>query len=148
VVKPLNTKTLIGVNDYVVLMTIVVEFFQYCAMGPSFASLTFFVQEIGYAMSVNMEAFIELSHGMYWLILTIVILIVFLWIVLSIIIIWRLDLKFENSDCCVSFGMLAEMALPIIGNAGFLPIVSILLDVFSCTESVGDEFSDSFMDRD
>jgi hypothetical protein len=44
--------------------------------------------------------------------------------------------------------MLAETALPIIGNAAFIPIISILLDVFICTESVGDKYTDSYMDRD
>jgi hypothetical protein len=71
-----------------------------------------------------------------------------MWVLMSIVIIWRIDLKFENSDFCVNFGMAAETALPVIGNAAFIPIISILLDVFLCTESIGDDYTDSFMNRD
>jgi hypothetical protein len=36
--------------------------------------------------------------------------------------------------------MLGENILPFVGNALFIPIIGILMDVFKCTESVGDEF--------
>jgi hypothetical protein len=89
-----------------------------------------------------------MSEDLYWLVLICVLATCFVWVALAVVIIWKLDLKFESSDFCVSFGMAAETLLPIIGNAGFIPIIAILLDVFVCTESVGDDYKDSFMNRD
>jgi hypothetical protein len=89
-----------------------------------------------------------MSEGLYWIVLSIVIATCMMWTFMSVIIIWRLDLKFDDNEFCVTFGMIAETALPIIGNAAFIPIISILLDVFLCTESVGDAYTDSYMDRD
>jgi hypothetical protein len=37
---------------------------------------------------------------------------------------------------------------PIIGNILFLPIVSILLEVFMCTETSGDDLEASFLNKD
>jgi hypothetical protein len=85
---------------------------------------------------------------MYWNVLTCVVATCFLWIILAVVIIWKLDLRFENSETCQTFGLLAETTLPIIGNAGFIPITSILLDVFLCTKSVGSNYDESYMDRD
>jgi hypothetical protein len=99
-------------------------------------------------MSVNLDELISMSEGLYWIVLSVVIATCVLWTIMAGIIIWRLDLKFDNSEFCVSFGMAAETALPIIGNAAFLPIISILLDVFLCTEAVGSHYTDSYMDRD
>lgn len=45
-------------------------------------------------------------------------------------------------------GEMVELFLPILGNMSFLPIISTLFNVFKCTESTGDSFTDSFMDKD
>jgi hypothetical protein len=117
-------------------------------MGPKFSSLSGFVFTVGSALSVNLEEIIEMKEGVFWIILMTVQINCILWVLMAVVIIWKFDLRFENSDFCVNFGMAAETALPIIGNAGFIPIIAILLDVFLCTESIGDSYTDSFMDRD
>lgn len=38
--------------------------------------------------------------------------------------------------------------MPILGNACFLPMVSILLSIFDCNKAVGDDFNDSYLRRD
>jgi hypothetical protein len=65
----------------------------------------------------------------------------------SIIIILKLDLKYDNYYSTL-FGFICEHSLPIISNAGFLPIISILLDVFLCTKGTSDSLNDSYLDRD
>jgi hypothetical protein len=53
---------------------------------------------------------------------------------------------------CRYLGQISEYLLPIIGDVGFLPIISILLDVFVCdqayTESGDPEMTDSILARD
>lgn len=46
------------------------------------------------------------------------------------------------------FENLILYAMPIVGNILFLPIISYLLDIFSCVEAIGDELSDSFLSKD
>jgi hypothetical protein len=139
---------MIGMNDFVVMIIVVIDFFQYCAMGPSFASLSQFVQSLANTLNIDLDELFDLSEGIYWIIFSFVFATCLLWLIIAVIIILRLDLRVENNECCQTFGVLSEIGLPIIGNACFLPITSILLDAFVCTESVGDKYTDSFLDRD
>lgn len=43
---------------------------------------------------------------------------------------------------------MVEFLLPVLGNLGFLPIISTLLNVFVCDESIGDGFDESFLAKD
>jgi hypothetical protein len=117
-------------------------------MAPNIAHLSSIADSVSSAASVRMEEMMEMSEGLFWKLLITVYAIVFMWIVLGVIIMFRLDLRFPNSGSCVAFGMVAEFVLPIINNAMFLPIISLLLDVFLCTEEIGDEYTDTFLDRD
>jgi hypothetical protein len=138
----------IGINDMVVMAIVLVDFFQYCAMTPNLSNLSAIVDSLSHMASVRMEEMLEMSEGMYWNLLIGAFVVVFMWILFGAIIIFRLDLRFPESSSCVVFGMVAEFVLPIINNALFLPIISVLLDVFLCTEEIGDEFTDTFLDRD
>ena len=54
-----------------------------------------------------------------------------------------------NDSCwCYYLGAASDVLLPFIGNAMFLPIIYIHYEVFICTESIGDEATDSFMNID
>jgi hypothetical protein len=58
--------------------------------------------------------------------------------VLCLMIIEKIDLRFERISFCKSLGAIAENVLPIIGNACFLPIIYLILDVFICDEAHGE----------
>ena len=63
----------------------------------------------------------------------------------------KIDIRFSNFVICRSLGQIAENILPFLGNAAFLPIISIILDVYVCDEAYGDSpltFSDTFLSRD
>jgi hypothetical protein len=42
----------------------------------------------------------------------------------------------------------STIALPIIGNLFFIPIISFLLDVFVCVETIGDDIDDAVLSKD
>jgi hypothetical protein len=98
-------------------------------------------------MSINVSEFAALRGGVYWFILEIVFCLCAVWFVSCIIVVKKIDLRWDKW-ACREFGWYAENLLPILSNACFLPIITILTDVFICTESVGDEFTDSYLDRD
>lgn len=127
---------------------ILFEAFQYGAMGPDFRSLSSFIAVLGDSVRVDLEKLTSMDEGVYWIALNITLCIVGVWVFCGIVIIKKLDLKYENFYLCRNFGYYSENILGVIGNACFLPINSLLLDVFICTESVGDNYTDSFLDRD
>jgi hypothetical protein len=147
-IEELQTKRPIGINDYVVLFIVLVDFFQYCVMTPDLESLNEIIYKTSQIFSIDFPGLVELKEGVFWMLLISIFAVVFLWLILGAIIIFRLDLRFQNSDMCVSFGLIAESILPIMNNVFFLPIVAILLDVFLCTKEVGSDYTDTFLDVD
>jgi hypothetical protein len=84
----------------------------------------------------------------FWFVLDVVYSLCAVWFVVALLVIFKVDMRYEGSSICRNFGYWAEFLLPILSNMCFLPIIAILLDVNLCTESVGDEYTDSFLDRD
>jgi hypothetical protein len=121
-------------------------------MGPDFSSLSSFLANIGHGVTVDLSHILELKEGVFWIILNAVFGAVAIWVVACFIIMTKLDLKYNNWTVCVYLGLISEFILPIIGDQGFLPIVSILLDIFVCdrayTESGEPDMEDSFLSRD
>jgi hypothetical protein len=98
--------------------------------------------------SVDMSGLIEMEEGMFWVILNVVYTLCFVWFVTAVLILLKVDIRLESQSICRNFGYYAETILPILSNSCFLPIIAILIDVNLCTEKVGDDVDDTYLDRD
>ena len=130
------------------MFMILVEFFQYICTGPNFKSLSATLHSISIILAVDIGQAIESGGDSYWIVLFIVYSICFVWTLLGIILVLKLDFRFPKSHFWRSFGFYGENLLHIPGNITFIPILSILLDLFICDEAIGPNFSDSFIYRD
>lgn len=122
-------------------------------MGPDFRSMNEFLAGLSDAVTVDLDSLTEMSSGVYWLALNVVLGLVFMWVVCSIIVLTKIDLRCKGTCAiCYYIGVASEFILPLMGNAAFLPITSILLDVFVCDEAYSEDgdpdWTDSFLYRD
>ncbi|CAG9335587.1 unnamed protein product [Blepharisma stoltei] len=141
----LTTKSLIKFEDYVAMTMIFIYFLQYLAMGPDLDKYDKYSDWLGRYAVIN---FHWLTKGkIFWLYVNIVIGAVGLWLYFCVHIILRLEAKFVNFFSTSSTN-LATILMPLLGNAFFLPIVSVLLSIFQCDQSIGDELSQSFVRND
>lgn len=147
-IEPLATKHEMSTNDFFLMGTIFVELFQYAAMGPEFRSLSSFLNVMALSLSIDLDATLTMSAGVYWIFLEATLVLCLVWLLFGLGMIKNIDIKYEHIECCKTCGYYGENILPIIGNVMFLPIVSILLDVFICDESSDGEFENAFMYRD
>lgn len=147
-IEPLNSKHEMSTNDFMVMMTVLIELLQYAAMGPEFRSMNAVLVEISAASSINLDEIMALSSGVYWIFLQCALILCTLWLMFGISLIKNLDIKYDHIKLCATCGYYAENILPLIGNVFFLPIVSILLDVYVCDESSDGTFENTFMYRD
>jgi hypothetical protein len=46
------------------------------------------------------------------------------------------------------FTVVIELFLPLFATFFFIPVLMVVLDAFICRKSVGDQYTDSFLDRD
>jgi hypothetical protein len=56
--------------------------------------------------------------------------------------------RLPESGIMANIKSLSDMMLPILGNMAFLPIIAILIEVYSCTETTSDDIADAFLHKD
>lgn len=138
-------------NDRMLLSFVFIYNLQYIGHGPNLrGGNDIFVPLITYFSGGAIED-IEFTKGVYWTLLNTALALVVLWFIFCQLIWMRIvgrDVK-----CLKWLTDLGEKSMPWLGNALFLPINSLMFDVFVCTEAHGAdpedlEFKDSFMYRD
>jgi uncharacterized membrane protein YesL len=82
---------------------IFIDFCQYVSFGPTFESLNSMLWDLSKMMSVDLSGLIEMSEGIFWIILNCVFAACFVWFVVAILNILRIDVRFENLSICRSF---------------------------------------------
>ncbi|CAG9319078.1 unnamed protein product [Blepharisma stoltei] len=147
-IEPLKERQEISVQDLIVEATIGIEFFQFSSMGPDFSPINGFLANISSSLSLNLENILKLENGVFWYIIEVVYGSIILWLILCIVILFRLDEKFPHISAFRFLAWLADFLMPILGNLCFIPFISMCLNVFVCDQSIGDNFTDSFLAQD
>ncbi|CAG9329489.1 unnamed protein product [Blepharisma stoltei] len=147
-VEQLITKQEMSIEDFMMGATVIIEFFQLISMGPNLASISALIGDLGNMLSLDINDFISTKNGVFWFFLGFIFGVVFIWAVLSVTVLFRLDERLPTIGLFRLLNKSADFLMPILDNLMFIPIVSLLLDVFICDESIGENFTDSFMIKD
>ncbi|CAG9336096.1 unnamed protein product [Blepharisma stoltei] len=147
-VSPLITREEISIEDAIVGCSIAIEFFQYASMGPDFKVISPFLSKLSDVFSMKLEDALKLKNGVFWLVVDGVYSGIGLWVLLCLIVLLQLDEKFPSIWLLNFLRWLSDYTMPILGNLCFIPFISICLDIFQCDQSIGDNFTDSFLAKD
>ncbi|CAG9329487.1 unnamed protein product [Blepharisma stoltei] len=147
-VDQLTEKQEMSIEDIMIGATVIIELFQVLAMGPDLAPISSLIGDLGNMVSLDLNDFISTKNGVFWFFLDAIYALVCVWAVLSVSVLLRIDERFPAVGLFRLLNKSAYLLMPIIGNLMFIPIVSLLLDVFICDESIGEDFTDSFMIKD
>ncbi|CAG9335427.1 unnamed protein product [Blepharisma stoltei] len=134
-------------GDYMTMGFVIIEFFQYLAMGPRFQG-NVIIDVLSQSLSVNMDDLIDFKNTAFWIALYVVYGLCGGWFIMGFIIIFRIDIRLENVFFFRWLGIFSEHLMPVIGNVCFLPIIAMLMNVFQCTEGTSNKLTDSFLDKD
>lgn len=145
-ITPLAGSCEISVSDVIVLGSIVIEFVQYVTLCTASSGLITALQRLGESVTLDFRSLVELENGMFWTLLNCVLLSCMLWTVFLMM--FYLDLWKKLAGMCTTIEQLADFALPIVGNLGFLPFLSCLMEVFLCDQTTGDKWSDAVLSKD
>jgi hypothetical protein len=151
-VEMMTEKVQVTFQDRVVLLLVLVDFLQYIGHGPVLDNNQDAIQNLlDYASAGTLNAIDFKREGVYKVVLNSILTLVLVWFIFSVLV-W---MKFRGTPIryCDKLTTLGEAAMPLLGNALFLPITSVLFDVFICEEAHGPvksdlDYSDSFMFRD
>ncbi|CAG9318585.1 unnamed protein product [Blepharisma stoltei] len=145
-VEIFGEKQEMSVDDFIVAITIPIEFFQFASMGPYY--LPSLISTFINISTVDLEEVFKLRDGGFYIIVDIVLAWIGVWIIFCVVVLLKLHDRWEDVWIFRNIDILAENLMPILGNLCFMPFISICLDVFLCDEAIGDSFTDSFLLRD
>ena len=138
----------ISFQDSVAMVTILMELIQTASMGPDLSTLFNVFQSIASALTYSIEDFISVENGVFWYILTSILILVAFWVLLCIVWIFQLHINFSEFWLFRFFGWSIVNLMPILGNLMFIPIISTLINVFLCDKSLDGTYKESVLDKD
>lgn len=120
-------------KDTLVQATILIEFFQFAAIAPTFSSVEIVFEIIANIFMMDAIKITQTEKSAYWDMLVIICIVCYLWFALLILIIVDAEQWLKRAPPVKKMLSLLNSAyLPFIGNTMFLPLVAILLDALVC----------------
>jgi hypothetical protein len=147
-IQDLSTKEEMSFQDSVALITVFMEFIQIASMGPDLEDLFVVFKTVASAMSYSVEDFVSVKNGIFWYVLGSVIILDGFWILLCIVWFLKLHERFSSFWLFRFFGWSILNLMPIIGDLMFIPIISTLVNVFLCEESLDGTFDECYLSKD
>lgn len=147
-IGPLTKRYELSIQDIGLFLTIFLEFLQYLSMGPSFSNIFEVLDTLSHATSLELGKLIDYKHGVYYKVLAAVIATCGLWVLLLAAVWLRFSEKCDSLILLNRLEDLADLALPLLGNACFLPILTTLINVFFCNSALQDSYDSAILDVD
>jgi hypothetical protein len=135
-------------QDSVTFITVFLEFFQLAAMGPSVSPFFGALSTFSSASSFSIENIISLKNGVFWYVLLSMLFSSGYWVLLCIVWAFNLHERFYSVLIFRFFGWSILNLMPILGNLMFIPIISTLINVFQCDQSLDGTIAQSVLYQD
>ena len=145
----ITSKKLITGQDMTIFIIISIEVFQYFSVGISPSDSSSLVRSLSELTSINFTSFLHLEGSDYWNMILVVIILSWIFLSISILILLRSKkVILFRSNIFNWLDFFSEYIMPVYGDLGFIPILSVILDTFTCTKSVESGITKSYNSHD
>ena len=144
----LTEKQITSFADMIFVSYFVFQFFQLLAEGPDQDSYKYLVQNFQILVSMDFAMYFQLTFSMFWHIFYAVLAFTIIWILLCAVVMFRCEVAFQENFICSQIKFLTELVLPFLGHIGFVPILSMMMNIFLCNNAIGTGLTDSYLDAD
>ena len=146
--KILTEKKIITFADMVFLSYFVFQFVQFLALGPDQNSLKYSLENFQILISLNIDLYFEITFQRFWIFFYAVLLFALAWTISTSVMIFGFEIRYKRFFFCYLIEFLKELILPILGHIGFMPIFSMLMNIYLCDYSIGNDLTDSYLNQD
>lgn len=137
-----------SLSDYSIIFYMFLQSFQILALGSNNGVFKYANIKIHKLIGMNWISLYDLEFFKFWKIINMYLILSYIYILLMLIP-ERIRARCFGSVYLLSrFNDLIDISLPIIGHYLFIPVVSSLMSIFSCSNATGDDLIDSYLDRD
>jgi len=148
-IQQINDPVIRSWKDTLVQATIAVEFFQFVAIAPTFASLKIVIEAASNVFMIDIMKVANSGKQTYWTLLVVVCGLCYAWFFLVIMIMANAEYWLRKVPFCQRvLGILNALYLPFFGNTMFLPFTALLLDAYVCDHKAQNKawvFRDCYM---
>ena len=146
--KILTEKKIITFADMVFLSYFVFQFVQFLALGPDQNSFKYSLENFQILISLNIDLYFEITFQRFWIFFYAVLLFALAWTISTSVMIFGFEIRYKRFFFCYLIEFLKELILPILGHIGFMPIFSMLMNIYLCDYSIGNDLTDSYLNQD
>ena len=146
--KELMKKKIITFADMAFFAYFVFQFLQFLTLGPKQESYQYALKNFQILISLHFDLYFELTFEKFWILYYAVLVFSFVWILLSLVMVFGLEIRYKNVFFCEVVKFLTELILPILGHIGFMPIFSMLMNIYLCDEGISSSLTDSYLNQD
>ena len=147
--EEISTKKLITAQDMFVFAIIILEIFQYFSLGTVPTDNSSVIDSISEISGVNFQRIITVSGSAYWHMILGTIIALWTWVTLCFTVILRSKrIWCFKSEIFEIIDFISEYVMPTLGDLGFLPIISMLMNLYVCTLCITDELTQSYNSHD
>jgi Receptor family ligand binding region len=142
--SPNKEKKVITISDAVFISYFFFQYFQLVNLGPKYESMNSSVYNLEVGVSINIMDYYSFSYSQFWIYYKVVLILCSIWILgcLECLRSFFISNKIQNNT------IITNHFLPAIGLILFVPLLSMLLDIYICKKSIGDLLTDSFLEFD
>jgi ABC-type branched-subunit amino acid transport system substrate-binding protein len=131
-IPTLDTHAEMSIYDILEIIMMCMKSLQYIALGPDISNISPFIQDIVNLSNIDFIKSDIFRRELFWIVIYVTFSTSFIWIVIVSIHYSGLDNKYPRFFFSKFANYIRDSLIPLIGNAGFQPSISILLAVFVC----------------
>lgn len=144
----ITVKKPISLSDYIFMSYYFFQIFQYLTLGPDQKPYKYIVNNFQIMISLDFNLYFNLINEIFWHFFYSVLIFSYLWVFLCIFIMLRIDLRFSSNYIVNKINLACDIFLPLFGHLGFIPMISMLFNIYGCNQGIGDDLTESFLDLD
>ncbi|OMJ65933.1 hypothetical protein SteCoe_37407 [Stentor coeruleus] len=135
-------------SDLIFLTSIYINFVQFFALAPSNNYFKSTFKNVFVLLSLNFLSYFDVYFSNFWFYIYFLLSFCAIWISICIIVSKNLHIMLRSLPVFGKIKDLSQTLFPFIANVSLIPVLSMLLEVFICKETIGDNLTDSFLSRD
>lgn len=140
--KYLMTRQEISFSDMLYIFNFFSQFIQLLSLGPEQDSLYYLFNNFHETVALDVMKYLDLKYNNFWIAILILFTITLAWLLVFLSIFICKAYVINETE------IFRNTLIPVFTDICFLPIFSMLLQVYVCKQGIGDDLRSSFLEND
>ena len=147
-IKQITEESIISFEDMIFFAYFPFQFFQFITMGPDQGAYHYLVNGFEVLISMDFSIYFNITFDAFWNFHYGVLVATAIFILMMIFYLNQIDTRCAGLWIVHKIDVFSFMIISIIGHIGFLPLFSMLMNIFLCYQGISDQVTDSYLFQD